>query len=216
MNCRSAILFFLLLAPMTRSAELTDLGHGLAYLRVHDLAETRKAAVSTIQDNRPLVLDLRHVTATDEDAGALSSAWKARPGKSRLYVLVGSGTAPAVAAALASLPAGVFTLGVAQSQPAPMIAVAQTPEADRRAYDALDSGAPLANLISGKIEKERYDEASLVKDFANGNRELRPPPPPDPTAPPAPATNATSKAPPPVDRVLQRAIHLHLVVQAIR
>jgi hypothetical protein len=100
------------------------------------------------------------------------------------------------------------TLGVKGSRPEPLVVIAQTAEADRAAYAALKSGTPLAQLISGKIEKERFDEAALVKEFKNGNHDALPPG----------ATTASDKesAAPPVDRVLQRALHLHHALQALK
>ncbi|MSU45657.1 MAG: hypothetical protein EXS42_00655 [Lacunisphaera sp.] len=79
--------------------------------------------------------------------------------------------------------------------------------ADRRAYDALETGTPLATLISGKVEKDRFDEATLVKEFKNGNPDASPPPLPDPTA--LKSAAAPEKLVPLTDRVLQRAVHLH-------
>ena len=76
------------------------------------------------------------------------------------------------------------------------------------------AGTPVETLISGKIEKDRYDEATLVQEFKNGNPEAAPPQPPDPTA--AKATDAPAKPPVLVDRVLQRAVHLHAARLALR
>lgn len=100
-----------------------------------------------------------------------------------------------------------LTLGAPGSAPAPNVVVQTAAAADRRAYDALETGTPLATLISGKVEKDRFDEATLVKEFKNGNPDASPPPLPDPTA--LKSAAAPEKLVPLTDRVLQRAVHLH-------
>lgn len=222
------------------ATETTDLGQNLSYLRVHELADVAKAVTSVVPENRALVLDLRYATARDDSAAQLAAALAARTGPAPLLILVAPGTPAPLAAALARLPPGAVTIGVKESSPAPRLVVAQPAETDRRAHAALDSGLPLAALINGKVEKERYDEASLVQDFSNGSRNPRPPrrpapgrrdnsgsgsPPASPgEAAPIPATTAAEATPEahddtaPVltDRVLQRAVHLHRALFAIR
>ncbi|HYC70179.1 MAG TPA: hypothetical protein VEB66_03170 [Opitutaceae bacterium] len=210
-----------MLGAIASATELTDLGQNLAYLRVHDLASVEKVVTSVVPENRALVLDLRYATAAGDSPARLTAALAARPGPAPLFILVAPGTPAPLAAALEKLPPNATTLGVPQAVPAPRLVVAQDPEADRRAHAAFDAGSPVAALITGKIEKERYDEASLVKDFANGNREPRPPParPNAPAANPTPADPgepAEPKAPAITDRVLQRAVHLHRALYAIR
>jgi hypothetical protein len=125
--------------------------------------------------------------------------------------LVSPETPTALAAALAAPPRGVLTLGIEGSRPTPQVVVAQPADVDRRAYDAAEGGMTLESLIAGKIEKERYDEASLLREFARGVSDPAPPPAPDPTTAPAAA-----RAPVLTDRVLQRALHLHQALQALR
>jgi hypothetical protein len=88
-------------------------------------------------------------------------------------------------------------------------------DTDRRAYEALATGTPVTQLISGKIEKERYDEAVLVQEFKNGNPDPAPPPALDPTAGKHSGT-AEKAAVPLIDHVLQRAVHLHHALLALR
>ncbi|HKB56286.1 MAG TPA: hypothetical protein VKC51_01740, partial [Lacunisphaera sp.] len=107
-----------------------------------------------------------------------------------------------------------LTLGASGSLPAPKVIVQADAATDRRAYDALETGTPLATLISGKIEKERFDEATLVKEFKNGNPDAEPPPLPDPAAPKL--ATALGKTVPLIDGVLQRAVHLHRALLALR
>lgn len=183
--------------PLVRASEPTDLGQGLGYLRAHSLDE----AIKPLAGGNALVLDLRRTTATPETVSSFAATLAARPAGSRLFVLVGPDTPVAIAG---SLKGHLITLGVNGSQPTPQVIVEQSPEADRRAYDAFAGGTTLAELISGKIEKERFDEASLVHEFKNGHST------PQPAAPDKSPTAEST------DRVLQRAVHLHRALQALR
>ena len=196
-----AVLCSLLLAAGSFATELTDLGQGLGYLRVHSLDTALKPLAGT----NPIVLDLRHTTATPESVAQFSAALAARPADSRLLVLVGPDTPALLAPALKG---PVVTLGLKHSHPAPQVVVQQSAADDRRAYDALEAGTALADLISGKVEKDRYDEATLVQEFKGGNHEARPP-----------EAGAGGTAPAPArltDRVLQRAVHLHRALLALK
>ena len=196
---------FAVLAPAAAPA---DLGQGLAYLRAHSLADDAAAITAALPARTPLVLDLRYVTANGDSAAALGAALAGRAAGMQLFILI-SPTTPAAVAAVVS---GELTLGPTGTQPAPKVTVRTDAATDRRAYDAHESGLALDALITGKIEKERYDEASLMKDFKNGNTAADGPPPgPDPTKPGAP-----EKVPTLTDRVLQRAVHLHRALLALR
>jgi len=197
----------LALCPAT-ATEPTDLGQGLSYLRVHSPADSVKAAATP----GALVLDLRYATADDASVVGLQSALAARPAGAPLFILVSPATPPAFAPLLRQSPA--LTLGPAGTQPAPKVVVKTDAASDRLAYDALEAGATIGTLISGKIEKERFDEATLVHEFNNGNPDAMPPTPPDPTAP---KTAGPSDRPAVLtDRVLQRAVHLHHALLALR
>ncbi|MBI3884898.1 MAG: hypothetical protein HY302_04115, partial [Opitutae bacterium] len=150
---------------------------------------------------------LRYATASAESVAALRTALARRAPGAPLFVLVSPATPPALADAVA----GELTLGPVGTVPAPKVVVHTDAATDRRAYDAHESGMALATLITGKIEKDRYDEASLMKDFKSGNTAAEPPPGPDPTKPGAP-----EKVPTLTDRVLQRAVHLHRALLALR
>ncbi len=198
---------------LTAAADATepiDLGRGLTYLRVGSVSESAGVIAATVPQNRPLVLDLRYVVATDEDARLLSSALGQRTGSLPLFILISPETPPALARALSRLPAGAITLGVAGSAPTPSVIIAQATDTDRRAYAAALDGLALETLISGKIIKERFDEASLVKDFQNGHANPSPPPAPDLAAKPGPEKPQVL-----TDRVLQRAVHLHRTLVAL-
>jgi hypothetical protein len=196
--------------PHTRAAELTDLGQGLGYLRVHSL----DAALKPLAGNGALVLDLRRSSFSPENTLAFQSALAGRATPSGpLFVLVGPSTP---ATFVKSLPKEIITLGISSTQPAPRVIVDQSPEADRLAYDALEAGTDVNELISGRIEKERYDEASLVQEFKGGNLEAHPP-----LKKPTAAGGTTPPEPDQknerlTDRVLQRAVHLHRALQALK
>lgn len=202
------------LAPGSVAAELTDLGQGLSYLRIHSVADSEAALRKALPGAGALVLDLRYATADEISAALVKTALAARPGRSPIFILVSPATAPALVPVIAA--SSALTLGVAGSVPAPSVTVHSDAAADRKAYDALDAGTELSKLITGKIEKERYDEATLVQEFKNGSADPAPPLAPDPTA--SKAENPPKDAPPPapIDRVLQRAVHLHRALQALR
>ena len=202
----------LLLAPRSKATELTDLGSGLAYLRIHSVAESDAALHKAVPGAGALVLDLRYATAGDDSAAALQSALAGHAARTPLFILVSPATPVALAAVIRTSPA--LTLGILGSVPAPKVVVQADAAADRRAYDALETGTALEKLLSGKIEKERFDEATLVHEFKNGNPDAEPPPPPDPTAPKVAGTPETPA--PLTDRVLQRALHLHRALLALK
>jgi len=206
----------LCLLSSVSATELTDLGSGLSYLRVHSPADSVKATAA----GGALVLDLRYTTADETSAAELKSALAARPANAPLFILVSPDTPPVLIPLVHQLPA--LTLGIAGAKPTPRVVVKAEAAADRAAYAALEAGTALTTLVSGKVEKERYDEASLVEEFKNGNLDAQPPPAPDPTAP-APdkaaepkASGDPAKPAVPTDRVLQRAVHLHRALLALR
>jgi hypothetical protein len=210
----------LLLAPGSKATELTDLGQGLAYLRIHSPTDSVPAAAAS----GALVLDLRYATADEGSAAALKTALAGHPASAPLFILVSPATPAAIVAIIA--PSAALTLGAPGSLPAPKVVVQTDAGSDRRAYDALDAGTPVDALISGKIEKQRFDEATLVQEFKNGNHDVEPPDPPDPTAPdadptlpavtPAAGSAGPSQAGRLTDRVLQRAVNLQQALRALR
>ena len=202
----------LLLIPSLPATELTNLGSGLAYLRIHSVAESDAALHKAVPGTGALVLDLRYATASDDSAAALQAALAGHAAGAPLFILVSPATPTALAAVIRTSPA--LTLGILGSVPAPKVVVQADAATDRRAYDALDAGMALEKLISGKLEKERFDEATLVHEFKNGNPDAEPPPPPDPTAPKPPGTPETPALL--TDRVLQRALHLHRALLALK
>ena len=206
------ILLFSLFCLLCSGAELTDLGQGLSYLRIHSVADSATTLRQVVPNAGALVLDLRYATANDESAAALKSALADRAANAPLFILVGPATPAALGPVISASPA--LTLGAPGSHPAPKVTVQTDAATDRRAYDALEAGTALDKLITGKIEKERFDEATLVQEFKNGNPEPEPPPTPDPTV--APTAGTPEKPAPLTDRVLQRAVHLHRALLALK
>jgi hypothetical protein len=87
---------------------------------------------------------------------------------------------------------------------APLISVNVSPEADRRAYDALEKGSDVQSLLSDYPDKPRIDEAYLEKEHIA-----------DSDAPDV----ISDKPPPPrplVDAMLQRAVQLHRGLLALK
>lgn len=199
------LLLLLLIASAAMATEVLDLGHGLGYLR----AKTLDDGLAALSAGRPLVLDLRRATTTTEAAARLNLLLMARrPTDASLFILIGPDTPAKLGAVLKAKSARTFLLGVEASAIKPDVIVAQSTDDDRRAYDALDRGTPLAELISGKVEKERFDEATLVAEFKNGSHDAHPSEPPAASVAPAPAKLT--------DRVLQRAVHLHRALLVLR
>jgi hypothetical protein len=197
-----------LLALRALAAPPVDLGGELTYLRVHSLVAERDAIVAALNQARTLVLDLRYPVDERDASDSLRQALSAPAVQPRLFVLVSPATSVPIAGVLAAAGPKLVTLGVKGSHPEPQVGVMQTAADDRRAFDALANGTSLADLISGKIDKERFDEAALVQDFKNGNPEAHPP-----EAGPAKATEPPARL---LDRVLQRAVHLQRALQALQ
>jgi hypothetical protein len=207
-------LFAALLAVVVRAVGPVDLGQSLSYFRVHAETSDEKQIGEALAANHALVLDLRYTSATKADAGAFGQVLAKRTGSEPLFLLVSPETPLSIAEALSASPIKFVTLGVQGSLPTPAVVVEQSARDDRRAYDAFESGQPLPELISGRIPKDRYDEASLMNDFRSGNVNAEPPAAPDPTAKP---DGEEKKIPPPlVDRVLQRAVNLHRALLALK
>jgi hypothetical protein len=221
--CRLFLFLGLTLFARADTAE-RSLGQNLDYLRVHALPEDLPA--SPAPRKNALVVDLRFVKANQEAATAFS-AWlqfQSRPA-SPVIVLINNQTAPALLTSLASkAPAGVVTIGPAARGFKPDVALEVTSEADRAAYDALENGTALDDLFIPKLDKPRHDEASNAKERAGGPV----------VANDADATDenpiveskekekdkevkkAADAPSAPFDTVLQRAVHLHRALLALK
>jgi hypothetical protein len=196
------------LCPLVRAAEPLELAPGLPYLRIHSLEKSALELNAALNLNKSpaLVLDLRYV-ADERDAADVINSLNSHPAKPMLYILVSPETPKDVAAVISATSTRLVTLGIRNSRPQPRVVVEQTAADDRAAYAALDHGTALAALVSGKVEKEHFDEAVLVKEFNNGNHDAHPP---------EGNPDATKSTTPLTDRVLQRALHLHQALQALK
>ena len=103
----------------------------------------------------------------------------------------------------------------------PGLAVEITGTADEEAYLALDAGASLASLLDSPVEKPRFDEARLLRQFSNGDSSstwhsapgdavgATAPNSGDATAPHAIHARAA------FDRTLQRAVNVVITLEAL-
>ena len=142
-------------------------------------------------------------------------------------MLVGPGTPTDLLAALRDHAPALITLGLAAPGLTPDITLSVNPEADSRAYAALEAGAPIESLISENTYKHRFDEAALARDRDSGAAEDEGPrsnggvpnaalPAAEP--PPVSAEVRPSTAAPVVplkDTVLERAVQLHRALLAL-
>lgn len=189
-------------APLTR-----DLGQGLGYVRLHELPgdlPPRSAGAAT-----PCVVDVRYVRADAEVAGAFV-AWlrfRATP-RSPVFVLANVDTSEALVGPLVGRgrASGIVVIGAARGGFHPDVSVNFSEEGERRAYNALEQGAALEKLLTDNPGKVRNDEASLVKDHSP--YEIPAELPKD-----RPGEKQVSSQ---VDATLQRAVHLHRALVALK
>jgi hypothetical protein len=182
-----------------------DLGQGLRLYRLATLPADLPPRVEGARQP-PCVVDVRYLP-TDE-AGALAfTAWlrfRATP-RSPVFVLANRETSPALRQALRGIGGrgGIVVIGIAAGDFVPDVPVPAKPEDERRAFDALAGGTPVATLLAENPNKVRNDEASLTRSS--------PPPPADE---PDAVDSGAVKSPP--DAALQRAVHLHRTLAALR
>jgi hypothetical protein len=194
-----------------------DLGDHLIYVRLHGRPDD-VAALAAAWEKPALIVDLRYPAA--EAAQFLPADLPSRPRSAPLFVLVGPGTPSHALTALRERAPALITLGLPAPGLAPDIGLTVKPEDDRRAYEALDSGTPVGTLLSEHLSKQRFDEAALLHERAQGPDRSGPPaadpPPAAPKASPAPDHPAADVPPAePKDVVLQRAVQLHRALLAL-
>ena len=201
-----------------------DLGRGLTYARLQQLPAD-DALLTTVWKAPALIIDLRHPVIAAE--GTIFTDLPSRPRTAPLFILVGPDTPASLLAALRDHAPALITIGLAAPGLTPDIALSLSPEADRRAYDALTAGTSPESLISENSTKHRFDEAALAHERENGETEDEGPKskvesredvPPTATAAPEPAgVHPTTAAPekPLKDLVLQRSVQLHRTLLAL-
>jgi hypothetical protein len=183
---------------------MRDLGQGLSYYRVHEMPSDLPSPPSGRPG--PCVLDLRFAKAGETDALALGAWVKFNvSAHTPIFVLENAGTSPSLLASIpGNGPAGLFVLAPASAGLRPDISVRVAADVDRRAYDAMEKGAPVESLLSDNPAKPRVDEAYLEKEHISDSE--APEVAADKPSPPAPL----------VDAVLQRAVQLHRGLLALR
>jgi len=207
-------LAFVLAARAAWAAAPADLGQGLLYCRVHALPADLPAAST---GKSAVVLDLRY-TMTDDTGATAFSAWLGfRTAIHPVFILVNAGTGPALLHALAGrpVPSGVVALGPPLPAFTPDVPLKISSDTERRAYDALDHGATIESLIVEKIDKPRYDEASMVKDHVSDSEQPAPGDEDDAAAKPDSAKDKPAPPPQLIDLALQRAVELHRALLAL-
>lgn len=189
-------------APLER-----DLGQGLLYVRVRELPADIPAKPGP-GSGGPCVVDLRYVPA-EADAAAAFQAWLDFRATRRtpVFVLVNPETSPALLKLLAARKraTGSVVIGPASGDFLPDIVVKGSPDKERQAYDALARGVPVAKVLADNPDKVRNDEASLSRDrLAHAAAET------------AGDLLAGKPEEVPIDLTLQRAVHLHRALAALK
>ena len=180
-----------------------DLGQGLLYYRVHLLPDDLPPGPA----GKPgaCVLDLRFAKS-DESAASALKAWIRfnASAHSPVFVLENSETVPSILAAVPQGTSGLVVLAPESAKLGPDVTVRVEAELDRRAYQALEKGAPVESLLKDYPAKPRIDEEYLQKEHL-----------PDSGAPEA-AGDKHSPPGPLIDAMLQRAVQLHRGLLALR
>lgn len=208
------LLFLGLIVSLHAAAPVRDLGEGLVYIRAAHLPADLPAGFTVPAG----VLDLRYASADPASAQALSAWLRSRSAAPALtFVLVNSATARVALDVLAHhavLP-GLLTLGPNPADYTPDINVPVDPDEEQRAYAALPETADIATLLDPAPPKIRHDEAAIEKAMGNAGGASDPMPGLEIT-PETPTDPATATPAPPVDRTLQRAVHIHRGWLALR
>ncbi|MBW8782042.1 MAG: hypothetical protein JF599_09165 [Verrucomicrobia bacterium] len=201
----------------TPSAHTEDLGQDLAYLRPD--IRTDDAILLKAVAAKAVVLDLRYVSSGENAAGWLAAIKEFTATGRVCLVLVSPETASALIGGLSVPPPGCITVGRASPALGAIIPVDTPADADRRAWEAIGKGVPLAKLITENVDKPRYDEAVLAKEHAAG-LDGEAAPAEDPDLPPAPAKTGDPKTPPSpaplIDAVLERAVQIQRGLLALK
>lgn len=206
----------LLLVSPSLQAELLarDLGDDLSYARPEVLPGDLPP---TGAEKRPLILDLRYSLAEAEAPTALNAWLNARASaKTPVFVLINSDTAPGLRDLLKDRTpgTGVLTIGRVSAETKPDIPVSTSDEEERRAYDAAKSGT-IEALITENADKTRVDEATIMHARRNlQEEESFESNPLDRITPTEKKSEPSTR--PPVDRALQRAVHLHRAMRALK
>lgn len=201
-----AFLFFLVTAAALAAPVERDLGMRLSYVRVKELP----ADLPTVPAGRAptLIVDLRYVKGGDEAVAALTNWIRSRASaRTPVLVVANEATSREILRALAARAKdpGVAVVGIEAGHFKPDVPVRSTADEEQRAYDAVEKGAEIATVIADLPNKVRHDEASLAKER-----------PAEPLPEPAPDKSGSKVPGPPMDAALQRAVHLHRALVALK
>lgn len=202
--CATVLVAASALAPGAPAAAFKrDLGQGLSYYRVHELPSDLPSAPSGRPG--PCVLDLRFAKSDGPAASALNAWIKFNASvHTPIFVLENSETSPSILASVPQGAPGLIVLAPESAKLSPDIAVRVAADLDRRAYEALEKGAPVESLLSDYPAKPRTDEEYLEKEHLSDSDV------------PEVATDRPSPPGPLVDAMLQRAVHLHRGLLALK
>ena len=200
------LLFTLLLLPTWALAAPLEreVGNGLVYVRVHTIPADLPAKPTGRVP--ACIVDLRYVDTNSDGATAFAAWLKARAtSRTPVFVIANADTARPLLKELSvhERGTGIAVVGIPRGGFKPDVAVSASADDERKAYDALEKGAVIGTLLADNPNKVRNDEASLSKDrLAEAS---------------ADATDGSPKqAPPPIDAALQRAVHLHRALVALK
>jgi hypothetical protein len=205
MTSRRILLGLLLIPWLALAAPIErELGSGLVYVRVRALPADLPAKPAGRVP--PCIIDLRYVE-TDSDGAAAFAAWmKSRATtRSPVFVIANAETSRPLLKELSNHErgTGIAVVGIPRGAFKPDVAVTASAENERRAYDALEQGAEIGSLLADNPNKVRNDEASLARES-----------PAQPSA--EPVESAAKQTSPPIDSALQRAVHLHRALVALK
>lgn len=210
------------IAPIIAAAP-QDLGEGLSYARITDLAKD-SADLHAALGKEAAIIDLRNATGTPDALAQLARDLNqpATGAHAIRLILINPTTAADVVAAVSVPHPRQLTIGPKSPALQPDVAVSTTVEQDRDAYTAGLEGTPIEKLTNGNPEKRRFDEAALARTH-NGaaaaaesqipDGEDADPEPPKAPPPPAPAAAPVAG---PRDLVLARAIQIHRALLAVK
>ena len=211
---RPSILAAICLCVLTLSGRAwaaTELAPGLFYLRHTAQLESIRLPV----DTPAVVIDLRQITPADTDtANALLTTIKPSGATSHrlILALVEPETSPALRTRLAQLPR-CLTIGRDAPDFKTDLGVSTTKEADQLALAALANGTPPEKLLTDRLDKTRYDESALMRDYKGEPRITAKKSAVEPLSdkvPPLEPASATT------DAVLLRAVHIYLGLVALK
>lgn len=194
-----AVVATALAAPLMR-----DLGEGLTYVGVSSLPSDLPAARAV--PTGACVLDLRYATGGEAEAMALAAWLKAQVLPSRpVFVLANAETAFALRLVIVDRTpgSGLIVVGVAGPGLVPDVAATVSAEQERAAFTALRNGASLDELLRENRDKIRNDESSLLRERPGSG---------DAT----PTTPAKTGGASVIDVTLQRAVHVHRTLVALK